>query len=109
MGIVRHVVRRKCVAAAASGETCTTDSACAAPLECVLGKCAAGPSVENGPCLEKDDCVRGLYCERLDGGAGGTCKKEKLATASCTASAECVGRCVPPGATGTCTSFCGSL
>ncbi|MBX3213283.1 MAG: hypothetical protein KF850_14705 [Labilithrix sp.] len=103
----------ECAKAAADGESCTFSDDCAAPLECVLGKCgASGPGGAGARCLQSDDCAPDTFCERASGAGEGTCTKRRSAGGSCTGAAfvtECIGRCdAEIGAPGTCVSFCGS-
>ncbi len=107
-----YCVTPTCQAQVAPGAPCTSDTACASPMVCLLGACSAGgPSNDGGPCDSKSDCQEGLYCAPSDGGAAGACTPREPLGAGCSGgSDQCRGLCVVPdgGSTGVCTAFCGS-
>jgi hypothetical protein len=98
-----------CVAALAEGAQCSGSDECASPLRCYLGKCSSeGPSAADGPCTGREDCVRGLFCDRETD----RCAPKRPGGGACINTAfdsECAGRCEGEyNEPGTCTAFCGS-
>jgi hypothetical protein len=108
-----YCVTPTCKPQADAGASCTRDQACASPMICHLGACAATTvSSDGGACDGKIDCQQGLYCAPGDGGAlPGTCLPRLPLGAECPPNGDaCKGLCVPPdgGKTGVCTALCGS-
>lgn len=101
-----------CVAEAAPGSPCTSQSDCT-PLKCHLGTCGStGPTAAGTTCRLHEDCTT-AYCAQNEAGPDGTCTtKAPNGTACAVGYPSCQGRCDNDGGEpltpGTCASLCGS-